>query len=119
MREIRNKSFALTNYLAQLLHTAKVDGFDYFTVITPNNAAERGAQLSVKLAPGLLDDVLLDLQANAVIVDERKPDVIRVAPAPLYNSYADVRNFVRIFSAACQRAARHEKWRDRHIELSS
>lgn len=43
------------------------------------------------------------LEDAGVVVDERKPDVIRVAPAPLYNTYAEVWDFVKIFRGACQR----------------
>lgn len=39
-----------------------------------------------------------------MVVDERKPDVLRVAPAPLYNSFMDVHRFVDVFQEACRRA---------------
>lgn len=41
------------------------------------------------------------LEDAGVIVDERKPDVIRVAPAPLYNTFEEVWEFANIFTAAC------------------
>jgi kynureninase len=44
------------------------------------------------------------LEEEGVVVDERRPDVIRVAPAPLYNSYADVHRFVMVFQEACKKA---------------
>jgi kynureninase len=43
-----------------------------------------------------LDGVLEDLEADGIVVDERKPDVIRVAPTPLYNTFGDVWQFVNI-----------------------
>ena len=45
-----------------------------------------------------------ELEEQGVIVDERKPDAVRVAPAPLYNTYADVQAFVGIFREACRKA---------------
>ena len=109
MSEIRDKSVILTSYLEQLLQQeitedGKESSKSLFTIITPSNSAERGAQLSVRLQPGLLEDVLKVLEDNGVVVDERKPDVIRVAPAPLYNTFTEVWDFVRIFQAACQQA---------------
>ena len=44
------------------------------------------------------------LEAQSVVVDERKPDVVRVAPAPLYNTFVEVWEFVRIFRDACNEA---------------
>ena len=46
-----------------------------------------------------------ELEDHGVVVDERRPDVIRVAPAPLYNSYVDVWEFWKVFSGAVRRAA--------------
>lgn len=40
------------------------------------------------------------LEDAGIVADKRKPDVIRVAPVPLYNTYEDVWNFVEIFKAA-------------------
>ncbi|RMD39818.1 hypothetical protein DV735_g5308, partial [Chaetothyriales sp. CBS 134920] len=107
---LREKSVKLTNYLEFLLDDlAKRGGggsdstaSPAFEILTPRNPAERGAQLSIKINDGgrLLDTVLDYLDANGVVIDERKPDVIRVAPAPLYNSYVDVWNFVKIFGEA-------------------
>ncbi|EAW13909.1 kynureninase [Aspergillus clavatus NRRL 1] len=107
MAEIRKKSLHITGYLEHLLLNYPLDTPSEkkpFTIITPSNPAERGAQLSVRLQPGLLDHVLETLEDNAVVIDERKPDVIRVAPAPLYNTYTDVWEFCRIFHEACQKA---------------
>lgn len=78
-------------------------------ILTPEDPTQRGAQLSLKLKPGLLDLVLKELEANGVVVDERKPDVIRVAPAPLYNCFVDVWNFAQIFLGACREANRQER----------
>lgn len=105
MAQIRQKSVDITGYLEHLLLTYPLDWPDRpFTIITPSNSSERGAQLSLRLTPGLLDNVLETLEEHAVVVDERKPDVIRVAPAPLYNTYEEVFQFCQIFLDACRKA---------------
>ena len=96
---LRQKSLKLTAYLESLL----VNSTFYentFEIITPRDPEQRGCQLSLKLGEGLLDVVMKELEERGVVVDERRPDVIRVAPAPLYNSFVDVFEFVRAFSEA-------------------
>ena len=106
MTAIRRKSVALTGFLADLLLQVqdKPLSANSYSIITPLDAAQRGAQLSVRLKPGLLEGVLKALEGAGVVVDERKPDVIRVAPAPLYNTFTEVWDFVRIFQAACKQS---------------
>ena len=103
MSELRNKSMSLTLYLQQLLvdfpgYGSRIDR--PFKIISPLNPKERGAQLSIRLDPGLLDTLLQELGEHGVVVDERRPDVIRVAHTPLYNTFTDVWNFVLIFLSA-------------------
>nr|POF13168.1 kynureninase 1 [Quercus suber] len=104
MAELRKKSLKLTQYLQDLLDLLgkEQDGAygKSFRIITPLAPEHRGAQLSVLLSPGLLDSVMVTLEKNGVVLDERKPDVIRIAPAPLYNSFIDVFNFITIFRQA-------------------
>lgn len=108
MASIRTKSVALTNYLENLLlhpplpHDLDEEELPY-RIITPQDPEKRGAQLSILLRPGLLDGVMKALEDAGVVVDERKPDVIRVAPAPLYNTFEEVWHFAIIFSSACSR----------------
>ncbi|KAL9613680.1 MAG: hypothetical protein Q9167_001809 [Letrouitia subvulpina] len=107
MSEIRAKSVRMTNFLVQLLQQdiSNDDSMNKerpYEIITPSNPSERGAQLSVRLRPGRLEGVLKVLEDNGVVVDERKPDVIRIAPAPLYNTFIEVWEFVQIFRSACQ-----------------
>ncbi|KAM0714452.1 hypothetical protein Q7P37_010239 [Cladosporium fusiforme] len=104
MQELRMRSLSLTGALEKALHEHKASGC--YRIITPSNPAERGAQLSVQLNPGLLDAVLQRLEEEGVVVDERKPDVIRVAPAPLYNTLEDVDAFVSVFGKACLEATK-------------
>lgn len=100
---LRQRSIRLTAYLeARLLRYS--NGTPPYRIITPLNPKERGAQLSILLNPGLLDKVLTYIEERGVTVDERKPDVLRVAPAPLYNSFLDIHRFIVIFHAACKQA---------------
>ncbi|KAF2500049.1 kynureninase [Lophium mytilinum] len=102
MEALREKSIKLTAYLeARLLKYP--DGTPPYRIITPSQAGERGAQLSVLLEPGMLDQIMEILEEEGAVVDERRPDVIRVAPAPLYNSFVDVHRFVIIFQDACRK----------------
>ena len=102
MKEIRKKSMQITDFLENLLLQPPTSGGkNPYWIITPSNPAQRGAQLSVQLEPGLLDGVLHELEEAGAVVDERKPDVIRVAPVPLYNSYKDVWDFVELFRTIC------------------
>ncbi|KAH8644439.1 kynureninase [Alternaria alternata] len=105
MDALRQRSLRLTAYLeARLL---KYDGGEPpYKIITPANPAERGAQLSVLLNPGLLDQVQHYIEERGVVVDERKPDVLRVAPAPLYNSFHDIHRFITVFHEACRIAVK-------------
>ncbi len=88
---LRRKSEKLTGFLEFL-----IDGMqdDRINIITPRNPAERGCQLSIQVKSA---DKKLHTQLTraGVISDWREPDVIRVAPAPLYNSFEDVFEFVK------------------------
>ena len=86
---LREKSIKLTGYLEFLID--KLDD-DRIVIITPRNAEERGCQLSIQVLAA--DKSLHTKLTNAgVISDWREPDVIRVAPVPLYNSFEDVYKF--------------------------
>ena len=106
--ELREKSLRLTKYLEDTLDLLAQDQDKTcgrcFSIITPRNAEERGVQLSVLLKPGLLDAVMESLEEAGVVLDERKPDVIRVAPTPLYNTFRDVSHFIQVFRQACEKA---------------
>ena len=84
-----SKSKKLTDYLVFLLNSIETDRIE---IITPK---ERGCQLSIRVKNG--DKKLFDsITVKGVIADWREPDVIRVAPIPLYNSFQDVFNFYSI-----------------------
>ena len=69
-----------------------------FKIITTKNVNERGCQLSL-LTGEDGKELFNKLQKNGVIADWREPNVIRIAPVPLYNSYQDVWNFVEILKS--------------------
>ncbi|MBL0175724.1 MAG: kynureninase [Ignavibacteria bacterium] len=93
MTAIRAKSDALTGYLLSLLLRRP---HPVWTVLTPADPAQRGAQLSLHVARNGRA-VFQRLAEQGVICDWREPDVIRVAPAPLYNSFADAQRFAALF----------------------
>ena len=98
IKKLRTKSILLTGYLEFLL--LQIDPLEnYFKIITSKNPAERGCQLSIlmkKNGRNVFDKVI----KAGVIADWREPDVIRIAPVPLYNSFEDVFRFSEIFSTA-------------------
>lgn len=93
---LRRKSIQLTTYLENLVNSI---GEDVIHIITPKDPDQRGAQLSIQVKNA--DKSLFDkISAAGVIADWREPDVIRVAPAPLYNSWEDAYNFYKILHTA-------------------
>lgn len=106
MAALREKSLLLTAYTEHLLNNilAAQSGAEQppFRIITPKNPLERGTQLSVLLRPGLLEHVGKALKEGSVVCDQRKPDVIRVAPVPLYCTFLDVWRFAEIFLRAIE-----------------
>lgn len=88
---LRTKSEKLTGYLEILLDELNDENIN---IITPRNKKERGCQLSIQVKSA--DKALHSKLTEAgVISDWREPDVIRVAPTPLYNSFEDVYEFVQ------------------------
>lgn len=85
MTALREKAIQLTAFLEFLLQQST----HHFKIITPSVSAERGTQLSIltdKNGKKLFDF----LAENGVICDWREPNVIRLAPVPLYNSFEEV-----------------------------
>ncbi|QHS57142.1 kynureninase [Mucilaginibacter sp. 14171R-50] len=90
LRVLRAKSEVLTGYLEYLIgQVNKKYGEDVYSIVTPKNANERGCQLSV-VCKRDAKAIFNYLAENGVIGDWREPDVIRLSPVPLYNSYTDV-----------------------------
>ena len=82
------KSLAMTSWLAQQV---ELNFDDILQIITPSQPERRGCQLSLRVRAGPDAGKILFkfLTAEGVVTDWREPDVIRVAPVPLYNSYQD------------------------------
>jgi kynureninase len=103
MDRIGQKRDQMTAYLEFVIDDISEKNKDRvsFELITPRDKTKRGAQLSI-MAKGqgkALFDVLSDL---GVVADWREPNVIRVAPAPLYNSYEDCYWFGQLLQEAIQ-----------------
>ena len=97
--KLQQKSAKLTGYLHELL---QLECSEQLAVITPPDA--RGAQLSLRLhgsrdhARAVFDRLI----AAGVLCDWREPDIIRVAPVPLYNRFTEVWDFVHLLRAMCR-----------------
>ncbi|RCK62983.1 Kynureninase [Candida viswanathii] len=102
--KLREKSVALTQFLQDILTSSKYyipqDSMDSerfgFKILTPLNQDERGCQLSILFLPhfddrarNVMERVNSYLHDHAIICDERRPDVIRLAPLPLYNTFTE------------------------------
>ena len=103
MDKIGEKRDVLTAYLEFIIDDISERNKDKcrFEIITPRDKTKRGAQLSI-LAHGQGKALFDQLSDEGVVADWREPNVIRVAPAPLYNSFEDVYYFGQILEAAIQ-----------------
>ncbi|MDH3710284.1 MAG: kynureninase, partial [Cyclobacteriaceae bacterium] len=93
IKRLREKSIKLTSYLEFL-----IDSWAHpaISMLTPRERHQRGCQLSIKLTNSG-HELFKKLMDNGVITDWREPDVIRVAPVPLYNTFEEVYQSVEIF----------------------
>jgi kynureninase len=94
MERLREKSIKLTGYLEFLLNNV---GSKRYSVITPQDANARGCQLSIQ-AHEHPKELFKELQAAGVKCDFREPNVIRVAPTPLYNTFHEAWRFAKILA---------------------
>jgi len=102
---LRTKSLLLTGYFEFIIDAInKSNGFDLFKIITPQNKQERGCQLSIVCSRDARQ-IFDHLTQNGVIGDWREPNVIRLSPVPLYNSFTDVFEAGRILTAAAKEIA--------------
>jgi kynureninase len=92
--KLREKSKRLTAYLLYLLDTLPAGRFD---VITPRDPDQRGAQISL-LVRDRPRELVKALEEAGIVCDFREPNIVRAAPAPLYNTYQDVWNFVDVLA---------------------
>jgi kynureninase len=88
MPAIRARSVVLTGHLEACLADVPIE------VITPRDPAARGAQISLRHDPA--EALLARLAVRGVVADYRAPDLIRVAPIPLYNTFDEIERFVAI-----------------------
>lgn len=101
MKNLRSKSVRLTAYLEFILNEQD-PRHDYFDLLTPSDPEARGCQLSLymkKSGRKVFDHII----RSGVIADWREPDVIRLAPVPLYNTFEEVFRFGEIFRKAISR----------------
>jgi kynureninase len=100
MPRLREKSVALTAFLQRLIQELLLPGL--VDIVTPPAACDRGCQLSLRLArPAAAAKRCHDrLTAAGIIADWREPDVLRLAPVPLYNTFGDVHAAVEALSTA-------------------
>jgi kynureninase len=95
MPALRARSEFLTGYLQYLLDRLPTSRIE---VITPRAPAERGCQLSM-LVHDRPRELLRALEDEGVIADFREPNIIRVSPAPFYNTAHEIRRFSEILRA--------------------
>jgi kynureninase len=95
MPALRARSERLTGYMLDLLSTLPPSRCE---VLTPPEPARRGCQVSLRI-PDRPREVQAALQAAGVVCDFREPDVIRAAPVPLYNTFAEVWSFVQALAS--------------------
>ena len=119
MEELRRKSLLLTCYMELLLiklvncspgpslmeedsccEPASKKAKPAAEILTPRDADHRGCQLSLRFTTDVAR-IQKGLMKEGIITDIRKPDVIRVAPVPLYNRFADVHRFVTTLASLC------------------
>ncbi|XP_052532090.1 kynureninase isoform X4 [Tympanuchus pallidicinctus] len=104
MKALRRKSILLTGYLEYLInHHYSEDKANpekpFVKIITPPQIEERGCQLTLTFSLPI-KSVFEELEKRGVACDMREPNALRVAPAPLYNSFQDVHRFIEILGSA-------------------
>jgi kynureninase len=101
MPALRAKSLRLTGYLETLLNAKLSNGL---TILTPSDPEARGCQLSLRLrrTPAQARAVFEALNRQGFVGDWREPDVIRIAPVPLYNRFVDVWQFTKALEQCLQ-----------------
>ncbi|XP_064107028.1 kynureninase-like [Macrobrachium nipponense] len=98
MENLLKKQFLLTGYLEHLVKTQFSSGqldAPTATIITPEDTTQRGCQLSFTFSFPL-KQIHKEIQKRGVVCDVRLPNVMRITPVPLYNSFLDVYKFIKI-----------------------
>lgn len=92
MKALREKSLKLTAYLEYTIHEVQKHVSKKLEILTPSDPEQRGCQLST-VVNGATKQIVKDLADRGIVVDWREPNVIRMAPVPMYNSYEDIYHF--------------------------
>ena len=96
MSNLIDKRIKLTTYLEEaIISFNALSKKTNFKIITPGSPKERGSQLSVVINDNG-EKIYRALKDAGVYVDWRKPNVMRIAPVPLYNSFEDIAKFHNI-----------------------
>lgn len=103
IKNLRRKSETLTSYLEFLIQKISGDS-GVIEIITPKKVNERGCQLSLHVHKGG-KAVFDEFYQNGIVGDWRNPNVIRIAPTPLYNSFEDVFRFAQVLEQSLQKFA--------------
>lgn len=102
MEKLRSKSLKMTAFLESVIHQVAKENKAEIELITPQEPQARGCQLSI-LVHGYGKGLFEELQANGVFADWREPNVIRIAPVPLYNSFTDCYTFGELLGEALKK----------------
>ncbi len=99
MSALRAKSLAMNALLLEQIdarHAARLQ------CVTPRDPAQRGCQLSLRVRAGRVAgrELFESLGAQGVVLDWREPDILRIAPVPLYNTFTDVARFLQRLESA-------------------
>nr|KAG5692894.1 hypothetical protein BaRGS_002329 [Batillaria attramentaria] len=115
MKDLAAKSRLLTGYLELLVSRKyqkqpggktenKGDNQSCVEFLTPHDPKQRGASLSLKLHKDVLEKVYTEISKRGVVCEKWPPHVIRMAPAPMYCSFQDIRRFMKYFTQAMEAA---------------
>ncbi len=99
MQELRVKALALTGLLRRLIEQRLAGRVE---IITPRSPEQHGCQLSLRILrePAEAKRCQQRVTAAGLIADWREPDIMRVAPTPLYNSYGEASAAVDVLAQA-------------------
>ena len=99
MDALWEKTIKLSGYLEYVINSISNELDVNLEIITPTDWSQRGCQVSI-IAHGYGKQLFEKLSKAGIIVDWREPNVIRMAPVPLYNSFEDVYKFGEVLKAA-------------------
>jgi kynureninase len=95
---LRERSIRLTGYLEQRIDSI---GADHYQIITPRDPERRGAQISIRVI-GDASALQQSLEEAGITTDFRPPDVVRIAPTPLYNTFEEIHRFTEVLESVAQ-----------------